>query len=394
MYLIKVNGYNEYSHGLIKIQQNNTGIAILNYRNNTVIEPKNRVPQFFCKKIVFIDKMSFQQNHKKLGNEIHNYISNFIIKPEYKICCIGGESYMYCIGITDFAHYTNSKYIYNDCEYNNKIYKNCIENNIVDYNTFTEYSNADMYIINLSKLNINILKNIKTEKIIIISCNHNDFWSKIKYLKDYKLQKRKYFVCYKLRYFLTVNVFIKTQSKIISLGGNCAVSYNMKLLNLKKETYPFDWSNTNINKLNLVLENRFEDFDKITIKKFSDKHSSIKTKTGSYIIQNRYITFAHEVNDITELNKFKQSIINRINRFNNLINPIFVRLETKYISKHEMNNKYNRLYNNLKKYFHKFRLIVIAKNNPDIDNIVYIELKNFEKDWTFPNIDWKKIFNN
>jgi hypothetical protein len=139
------------------------------------------------------------------------------IKDVKEIVCIGGESYIY--GITSNAniihHYTNSDSIYNDMIYNNRIYRKNISNNIIDYNIINMIQdNTDTCLINLSQLNINLMKKINNNNynsIIIINCNSDDFWKKIKLLSRYKLVSREKYICYTMKYFITINFFQRLQ---------------------------------------------------------------------------------------------------------------------------------------------------------------------------------------
>ena len=83
---------------------------------------------------------------------------------------------------------------------------------LVDSNCFVKMVFLPVCLINLSKLSkglLNILNKNNYEKIIIISCHHDDFWNKINILKNYIIKNRRYFICEKLKYFITVSVFIK-----------------------------------------------------------------------------------------------------------------------------------------------------------------------------------------
>ena len=48
--------------------------------------------------------------------------------------------------------------------------------------------------------------------------------------------------------------------KLISLGGNCSITYQLIKLNLRSEAYPFDWTKISINQLINVLENNFDGY--------------------------------------------------------------------------------------------------------------------------------------
>ena len=221
---------------LVKLYLTNIHIAVLDiqkstpiYYNRLIISDcygriyknlEKNIPQKFNNNLVFISANSFQQNHIILGKLLRKYIFEIIIKNKIsEILCIGGESYLYGLTydkIKIIYHYTNNIHIYNDCNNNNKFYKKNIVNNLIDYNdknlNLIYNPNIKFCLLNLSNLSINLLKKINNNKydnIIIISCHHEDFWKKIKLLTNYKIKKREHFICEKLKYFLTVNIFIK-----------------------------------------------------------------------------------------------------------------------------------------------------------------------------------------
>ena len=190
-------------------------VVIYDYRNRIrILNKKKRIPQNFLSSTIFISSTSFQQNHKILSTKIRSYVYNNISKSKC-ITCIGGESYLYglVLQIQNIYHYTNCKSIYNDLEFNNKFYKKNICNNLINYNNYENYFGDNNFcIINLSRLyeKLIIMLNDKNyQKIIIIKCNHNDFWKKIRLLYNYKIISRERFICEKLNYFITVNIFIK-----------------------------------------------------------------------------------------------------------------------------------------------------------------------------------------
>ena len=86
----------------------------------------------------FISLNSFQQ-HPKIRYPIRNYINSIINDLENSIVCIGGESYLF--GLANkykyIIHYTNSKYIYDDANFNNSFYKKKLENYHINYNSFS-----------------------------------------------------------------------------------------------------------------------------------------------------------------------------------------------------------------------------------------------------------------
>lgn len=374
------------------------------------------IPSYiFNNQVVFISDNSFKQN-KSVAKDIRKYVNENI---NYKnITTIGGESYL--IGLTNnkiinVINYTNSKIIYDDANFNNKFYKKINENNLIDYNNCIKIKTSDLLIINLAKLNQNLIKiinNCNFYQIIIINCHHSDFWKKIKLLSSYNLISRKQFITnnsqeYSVTHnFITVNLFTLKQIKstFISLGGNCAIAYQLKRLGLRDKSYPFDWCKMSINKLNKVLENDFKHFSDVEINKYSENHllenDPIFSNSGSYIVKNKYnISFAHELktDNKEELDKFKQIIERRIKRFKELkrkeITFVILNLENK------KNDNLNAeiLLKNLKIYFTNFKLIYIGSNLNYIKEInkeiTYIKINvNEWVDWKYSNLDWKNIF--
>jgi hypothetical protein len=208
--------------------------------------------------------------------------------------------------------------------------------------------------------------------LIIINCNQKDFWKKRKLLSNYRLVKRKKFICWKIGYFITINIFVPI---FVSLGGNCSVTYQLQKRNIRIRAYPFDWSKISYKKLLEVFRNNFEEYSNISISKFSKNHEN------TFIIKNKYNTFAHEVLHIDELDKFKEKLERRIKRLNKLDNVIFVRIELDDIK------DYSELVIELDKKFKNYKLIIISKNKIIGDKIINYNLPNY-KDWKYDNFDW------
>ncbi|ADO67377.1 putative cysteine protease [Cafeteria roenbergensis virus] len=182
----------------------------------------------------------------------------------------------------------------------------------------------------------------------------------------------------------------------ISLGGNCAVAYQLQQRGYTIR-YPFDWCNISITQLNNVLEKNFTDFSIIKIHKLSPSHPNFNTlESSSYILKNSYnIKFAHEISNKYKIEDFQKKLFNRINKFHKIIKPTFIRLETKNISNSSFVFHYKKLLNNLSKYFEEFNLIIISKNTKfEIDpkySVTFIKLEAFTEDWKFNTINWSKI---
>lgn len=369
------------------------GYISTDYRNRVRIDTIH-IPFMFNNYIVYISSESFQQNHKTLAKYIRSCVNKFVNYPNNMIC-IGGESYMYgLITNANIYHYTNNISIFNDCKFNGDIYTKNISNYLCNYNNVI-LNTTNIYnstcIINLSKLNTNIINQVKNnsyEKIIIINCHHEDFWKKTKQLTNYKLIFRKKFTCNVLKYFITVSVF--RLINIISIGSNCAPAFHLKYYGLRNTAYPFDWCKIDLNKLIKVLNNDFKDFEKVCIQKFSHKHPSfVDNSDSTYMIKNKYnVKFAHEITNEVKLNHFSTSILKRIKRFKNIINPCFIRLETGKVS----NIKYNDLVDALDKYYSEYKLIIVSKEIITHPRIIYVPIGEYSQDWKYNSVNWKYLF--
>jgi hypothetical protein len=184
--------------------------------------------------------------------------------------------------------------------------------------------------------------------------------------------------------------------EIISLGSNCAVCYHLVNLGLRTNAYPFDWTKLSLNNLINVLTNKFAGFNDLVVKKYSQDHpimSDTITTSGSIILTNKLnIQFAHELSSSDELADFSNILSRRVNRFLNLTNLTFVRLETENLTLNQMDG-YNKLVELLDGLFTNYKLIVISKLKPSNNKIIWVELESFESDWKYPKISWANIFN-
>ena len=77
---------------------------------------------------------------------------------------------------------------------------------------------------------------------------------------------------------------------LVSLGSNCAVAYQLDRINLRNESYPFDWSKVKLDGLINVLESNFIDYSKVSIQTHSLKHFNLSQpdNSGSYISYRSY----------------------------------------------------------------------------------------------------------
>ena len=187
----------------IKYNKHYKGIICLDYRNRIRKNINVFVPFVFCNKIVFKYIDTFQQNNNILAKKIRLCVNKLI---DTNITCIGGESYLYGLinSHINYNYYTNSEKLYIEAEHNKQN-----TSFLVNYNTTNSIYFYNYVIINLSKINNNLITLINKshiKKLIIISCKHTDFWKKIKKLKTYKSLKRIKFI--NINYFITVNIFI------------------------------------------------------------------------------------------------------------------------------------------------------------------------------------------
>lgn len=353
------------------------GNKVLDYRLRTRIDD-NYIPQIFNNRIIFQSLTSFQQNNKVLGLNIRKFVSSLITTET--INAIGGESYLYNIN-KKCRFYTDSKSIIKDAVFNN--YKDV---NTIDYNKDKIDLLSVDSVLNLSTLNINLMKQINnssSNRIIIINCNHKDFWKKVKLLTNYKLVIRKKFVDYKVGYYITVNLLVR--KSFVSLGGNCSVTYQLNKLGLRNKAYPFDWSQIKISSLVEAFKSNFEDYQIIYVDKYSDAHNS-------FIVKNKYAKFAHEVlNDNT--NNFSLQLVRRIERLKEIENPVFVRLETFNFKNQDTYKDYwIKLCSLLDAIFDKYKIILVSKINPKLDKIKWIPYDSFDSEWQNNKINWFNIF--
>jgi hypothetical protein len=181
---------------------------------------------------------------------------------------------------------------------------------------------------------------------------------------------------------------------LVSLGSNCAVAYQLEKLKLRNQAYPFDWAKIKLPSLIEVLSSDFSDYEKLSIEKYSSNHFALADpKLGSYILTNKYgISFAHELVADNNLENFISTQLRRIERFKQLENPTFIRLETANIPK-SYSTHYQKLCEILSGLFGNFKLIVISNKPITHEKIHWVPLEDFDSDWTYSKLNWNQIFN-
>jgi len=179
----------------------------------------------------------------------------------------------------------------------------------------------------------------------------------------------------------------------ISLGCDCAVAHQLRLMGAVDQAFPFDWvKSDNISSIIETLDNNFSNFFKdYTLQKqstnFVNFDESTNVKSLIKIILKNKIILPHEaLNDELDVEKYHQKYLKRVIRFtdvvrNEKIKKIFIRSDVKKISD-EIKSKLNKSLNDFG-----------CKNY----SIIYIDYNSYpvvgEYEWTRSYIDWNKIIN-
>jgi len=97
---------------------------------------------------------------------------------------------------------------------------------------------------------------------------------------------------------------------IISIGDHCSIPSILRIFNLKKKTYPFDWV-TNVDELNDTniiynVLNIINEFDNIPIKNITERYIG-NAFTNNRLNKNNNIFFPHDSdNDPTNFEKYER----------------------------------------------------------------------------------------
>lgn len=145
-----------------------------------------------------------------------------------------------------------------------------------------------------------------------------------------------------------------------SLGPQCHSSNILKRLNIKKESYPFDWIFSNLKNVEHAIKDDFKIF--LDKQYYTNKDPESKTQRHSYYFENSATMFNHH----NPLNKIHYDYFVRcVNRFNTLLlekeNKLFVmtytNLEIKSIS--NIKKKIQDFKNFFDNYVLNYRFLVI-----------------------------------
>ena len=394
-------------------------IFIFNYFSNIMIKNYFRIRIKILNKYFWKQIDSFDQNNILIANKIRLFVIKELASESNlnnQFIGIGGEYYVYFpfINASNYIGISNHQSIISDANYNLNLYRLSNLNYLVDYNniaTFPKLNDNIIFnvIINVSNIHQNHIEwisKLNINKLIIITCK--PIYKKIPLIK-------KYFSINKIKHFININSIIyiiicvkKLNIKYISLGSNCSVTYQLNKHKLRINSYPFDWTKISIEQLINTLENNFNEYTNIFIKKMSQNHLD-KNLNPTLLLYNSYnISFAHEVINDSELyiDNFKIKLNNRINKFEKLkllskIKIKFIRIELSKISSNYF-NKINKLMIQLDRYVSSnsnFNLILIIHKDSKIpkklDNRIQIyTFDNFDSDWKMEKLKWNEYFYN
>jgi hypothetical protein len=185
----------------------------------------------------------------------------------------------------------------------------------------------------------------------------------------------------------------------IPLGSNCAPTYHLERLGLRKCAYPFDWSKISLCQLINVLEDKFENYSNLSLGTFSNSHKSL-------VLSNSYgIKFAHEISSNEQKKDLEKSFVSRVQRFKDLkyrSNQVrLYRIEISVIKPNTYIKTICRLIDLLDIYINNYVLVILVQK--DLVNflqelnlknkIILLSFESYSQDWQMNMIDWKQVFN-
>ena len=188
--------------------------------------------------------------------------------------------------------------------------------------------------------------------------------------------------------------------EIISLGSNCSPSLSLRDLELKKETYPFDWVRSNTKIIYHLFKSDFKEYTlfpnsnlnihnvKINPNYYlQDLYSNLLFNNKDYIINNNYINyygqyFGHYTNLSVKnlINKFKRYITRLKNLLKQKKNILFIHSNEEFIY-HKQSRDYRYV---LYEYLCKINDLILV-NYPNI-NFVIINIDFNNKFKNYKNI--------
>lgn len=177
--------------------------------------------------------------------------------------------------------------------------------------------------------------------------------------------------------------------EIISLGSNCSPGLSLRKLNIKKETYPFDWVRSNSKIIYDVLLNgkdKYLNFSNENISNdfyLNDLHSYLENSKNSYV--NYYGQYFTHYKNITQKD-LKIKFDRYLNRFFDLLKTnkkvLFIHTNEEFIYHKKSRDDKSELY----KYLCKINDLIEEKYPELTFEIINIDINN-----TFDN--YKNITN-
>lgn len=173
-----------FNNDLIYGKINHQKIHYFIIKNNQIyyLKSKIRVPVIFNKLIFYKDLESFDQNDFFIKNQLRNQVLNLLDNKKNNLKLdlvgIGGEYYLYFPFLTyqNYYGFTNHQSIFDDADFNAKLFQIKIKNNLIDYQTFNfKLQKKANILINLFKVNQSVFNFINQnlpliDTLVIIAC--------------------------------------------------------------------------------------------------------------------------------------------------------------------------------------------------------------------------------
>lgn len=129
---------------------------------------------------------------------------------------------------------------------------------------------------------------------------------------------------------------------IISLGCNCSVSNSLRDMNIKKDTFLFDWNHTHIIKILETFKNKFTNFFDVTnIRPVHNGFAELINDNDNIEVENWKIKYVHDKKEITKgkinviLEKYNRRSLKLLNLLNSNNKILFIRIATYYKNEYE-----------------------------------------------------------
>jgi len=292
---------------------------------------------------------------------------------------------------------TNATAIYNDLLYNR------IPSALVDYNTYQiPETNYQTILINIGfkGLTPNLksqLPKLTFQRLYYIGCQIEKNRQDLDYFGNRADEYRFTEVEYENVWLITVDSLSwnKTSKSrtLVPLGTTCCIAYNLDLLGLRHQAFPFDWVKMTLNQLLTVLEDDFQKWFELTVVKTSDQHPLLvdnweDNRVSTLVVQNSYgVKFYHDfkATDTLEaqLPAFIEKYTRRINRFR-LTDSSCEFIVYAHKANPDTLTKIAKLI--------RGPLTVICNNDIELDSVRILKANGIHIDWKLSNFDWANHF--